>query len=419
MKKKWNWSQSVLATLAVALLVTGSLLFAAPGGEKGKPPKDDGGGDSGGTTELPPIKYQIQLWEMPNGDQNGTGWTNDVNILGQVVGWYNTASGDRHGYLYDPGTTAAVDLNDIGVVGIPTDLPWYIRSAVGINDFGDIVGYLRLLGVTGIRRGYVLNMNLLNADPPQLTTLPDSDWSDTYARSINNDGDVLGRYRKNDVNYDRGAYVFTSGLYGDADEKVTKLLGGDTMTRIFMSNRNQDGVPLFAGLLANEDGSRTAFRLTPRLTPEQPEELLELFDESADELAISDVYGINDSGVFCGGYDRVVGTRGKRTIYALTPFRYGATLESFPGSGWWAESINNSNDFVTSDLYYHDEWGYVNPNDLIGPLDPEAANWAARSGLAIQKLNARDATNFGQIIGAIGLGDGSSRMFTLTPVPDI
>jgi hypothetical protein len=43
MKKKWTWSQMLWATATVALLVTGSTLFAAKGGNGG-----GGGGNGGG-----------------------------------------------------------------------------------------------------------------------------------------------------------------------------------------------------------------------------------------------------------------------------------------------------------------------------------------------------------------------------------
>ena len=58
MKKNWTWSQIVLATAAVALLVSGSMLFAAKGGGKGKP-----GGGEDPPQDLPQVQYRI-IWKL-------------------------------------------------------------------------------------------------------------------------------------------------------------------------------------------------------------------------------------------------------------------------------------------------------------------------------------------------------------------
>ena len=105
MFKHWKWT-GLLCTALVAITLVSSGLIQG----KGKPPKGD-------PPELPPVRYQIQFFEMPHQVTTG-GFTNDFNNLGQVVGRYDF-NGDRHAYLYDPGTAVAVDLNDIGVEGIP------------------------------------------------------------------------------------------------------------------------------------------------------------------------------------------------------------------------------------------------------------------------------------------------------------
>ena len=88
----------------------------------------------------PPVQYSIQFFDTPG---SGALFVSDMNIGGCVVGRYViSGTSGYHGYVYnhprleDPGVH---DLNDI-VSGLPDD--WRIQNAMGVNDLGDIVGYI-------------------------------------------------------------------------------------------------------------------------------------------------------------------------------------------------------------------------------------------------------------------------------------
>ena len=146
MKKKWNWSQVLIATAAVAMLVTGSMLFAAKGGNKGKP---DGGGEDP-SAEPPPIIYALHRFTLP-ADYLGGFWNvQEINDVGELVGHFDDDDGNyrtNQAFYLDTntGNTVATNLNDIQFdeeFGVPVG--WYISRANGINNLGDIAGGLAL-----------------------------------------------------------------------------------------------------------------------------------------------------------------------------------------------------------------------------------------------------------------------------------
>jgi len=57
-----------------------------------------------------------------------------INNLGQVVGWSELATKDRHAFLFDQGRM--IDLNNL----IDPSSGWVLRNATAINDRGQIAG---------------------------------------------------------------------------------------------------------------------------------------------------------------------------------------------------------------------------------------------------------------------------------------
>lgn len=350
---------------------------------------------------LPPIKFQIQLWDVPYG---GGKYINKMNNLGQVVGWYSHPNGEKHGFLYDPtvNVDTAIDLNDV----VATPAGWMISSAVGINDRGAIVGYLEPVGSSfdpNFRMGFILDMA---AETPTLLPLPDAQWAYAWGTSINENGDVLGIYRTAGGGY--GIYFWNCGLYAPADPTPVLLEQDVALTDAppELNNPVGDRPAQIAGqLAAGPTKYGTAFRWTPGQS-------LETFPE----LQSPSVMDINDSGIFCG---RVLAkpTNKPSSLYLM---RFNTSLELLGLSinSTIFSDINGDGDLITYASLYRDGWGFLNPNDLIDLSDPDAAIWFGASTVNLTDLNERDdATGFGQMVGRMWFADHSVLCFTLTPVP--
>jgi hypothetical protein len=143
----------------------------------------------------------------------------DLNNWGQVVGRC-LVNGQQRAFLFDPATDdandpigRAVDLNDIvDPATIPTN--WIIKSALGINDRGEIAGYL-VSPDGAIRRGCIIETNATDQNgmsiAPQLHLVPNESLGpDSYVRAINEDGSVLGNYRDGDVTR---SFVYNPGWH--------------------------------------------------------------------------------------------------------------------------------------------------------------------------------------------------------------
>lgn len=150
----------------------------------------------------PPVKYQIRLFTLPAANNTNTE-VYDMNELGQVVGAC-CIDGQARAFLFDPSLDdeqnligEAIDLNDIVVNEL---LPgWAISAAYGINNWGCIVGSL---SHPDGQSGFILDMNAEGGH--QLHIIPGDILgtnlgANTWARRINDNGDVLGSYREDSV----------------------------------------------------------------------------------------------------------------------------------------------------------------------------------------------------------------------------
>jgi len=123
-----------------------------------------------------------------NVDYPGASWTvaSGINDSGQIVGYYNDASGVRHGFLFSAGTYTTIDCTS----------PYTSESiAAGVNSSGQIVGFCSapggVNGVYGTTRSFLMTGGVL-------TFLPDVAGSyngaSTFAQAINDTGQVVGWY---------------------------------------------------------------------------------------------------------------------------------------------------------------------------------------------------------------------------------
>jgi probable HAF family extracellular repeat protein len=380
-RRKWF----LLPILGIALLA-GGLVVHVEGGKPQPPPPP------------PPVLYDIQLWTPPAAFPHSL--PIKMNKWGQVVGRCWDANGVSHGFLYDPSTDldCAIDLSTLPIAGIPDG--WMIRSAVGINDDGVIVGSLQPIGDLTKRKGYILDTRTWTLEllpDPQ----PSSFW---YCSRINNFGDVLVAYQ-DDTTGAWGARMYKRGATAWGPD------AGVNATCIDLSNNEQVQVALQV-----VDG--TNFGLACRWTPSTG-----TLEPIRNGRYTTVAYGINDAGTVCG-YAGAKPPKGPADLY---PFRYTDSLEVLFDAGSYLEAreINSDSDLLcwkggTNFKYcvYQDTLGSLYDVDsLIDPNDPNAAIWCSASGGEVADMNNRiGTTGFGMLVGGITFSDGSYLGYLLTPV---
>ena len=197
------------ASLFALLLITAiaSPVVAAP-------PSGKGGGKGGDEEAPPPALFELQRYAMPANYAGGTVAAEEMNALGELVGYYGASDATEQPFYIDvrSGATVASNLNDLPL-DPNYDVPdgWYIYAATGINNWSDISGALALSSDPDQLRGFVLEMVPDPTDAsvlPRLHLLPDEAWTHTYARRINDAGQVLGR------GDDITSYIYRTGLHG-------------------------------------------------------------------------------------------------------------------------------------------------------------------------------------------------------------
>lgn len=177
MTNKRTW---VLALLTVALMLSFATIGMA---QKNK--KDKGKPKPPPELDLPAVRYRINFVQGPGRIINLSDFTNS----GIVVGRYWDVDDDdderSSAFIYFPGSEQAIDLNTLVTAGIP-DGAW-LRSAVGINEWGVVVGSME--HDTGEFTGYAMD---IWADNPVVDLLPDFGLGYSYGAQVNENGDILG-----------------------------------------------------------------------------------------------------------------------------------------------------------------------------------------------------------------------------------
>jgi hypothetical protein len=189
----------VRSSLAAAMVLS----LAAATALAGKPPKNPP------PPPPPPVIYTLQVYDMPTTEAGPvTIYNSDIASDGTIVGYFKQ-NGVNHAYLYNSATDQAFNLNDVGVIGLPSG--WRIAAALAINNHGCVVGAIEEIANPGTWRGYILD---IWGSPPLLTTLPDGP-DHTYPKGINDKMEIVGVRLGANGRY-RG-YVF------NALEPVSKL----------------------------------------------------------------------------------------------------------------------------------------------------------------------------------------------------
>ncbi len=288
----------------------------------------------------PPVKFQLTLVAVPSG-----AGMRDMNNLGTQVGVRTDSTGIRHAILVENGL-----VQDLETMVLPP-AGWYFASAYSINDYGSIVGDLGKIGtsIDAVRRGYVIHRP--QDSPAYYSTIPDELWSFSFGWRINDDGLVLGMYRKLDGTM--GNYVYDSQ---DPLQTSPQILPIVSDTNLSLNNSLMGRNAQVIGY-RNSDGK--ALRYT-------------LGSSSVEALALgtgsSSPTSINDFGDFCGSAAILTkrGTpSGQYVAYRDDLFGY----KTFSATGGGAVDINSSGDLAISvssgTQIYLEGYGVLKVNDLL------------------------------------------------------
>lgn len=395
--RRRRFFESLTAALLAVLVIGNGLALAAPPEGKGG---GGGGGDTGDSpaTVTPPVRYSVKTFGMP-ADYSGGGsvYVYQMTSSGIVVGDYPDLTGFKQPFIYDPSidTDVAINLNDLGIVGIPEG--WRILSATDINELGYAVGPLQSLADPGLYRGYLLD---LTATPPAMSTLPDGP-STTYARRINDMMDIVGAYQREDGTW--GAYSYNPAIDTATNDLGISLWGSAS---IELSNPVDGSAAMAAGRLS--DGSSFRLALGGEL------EIL------AELLSPSRIEDINPHGDVCGVY--TTSTKKSTTNEA---FRYTTGLQLFSEFGG-AVAITAHGDLVlttNSGLYlHHDGTGAISLDEVAVGDESDLADWFGSTWVQASDMTERGAINpdvpdYPGICGLMRFDDASMRGWVLTPVP--
>jgi probable HAF family extracellular repeat protein len=344
------------------------------------------------------VRYEIQFWDLAS--PGAMELPMDMNNLGQVVGWMNLPDGERHGYLHDAATGAAVDLHTL-YAGPGTAVPegWRVNSGNGINDDGVIVGKLVEIGNPSGTPSipYILDVQGAN----RIVLLPDfgPPGSTTAYLRINNNWDILTIYINANGSY--GAYLYNYQLHllgTDTPQSVPGPLKSIGNGNISLNNPTSTRAAQVSGQLA--DG--TPFRWTSG-----PDGGLQTFSGLSSPI----VRDLNDAGTLCGETTK----QGKRY-----PMRLNTSAELLTGApDHNGQSINYSGDVLlpstSTNLIFHSQLGYFDLDKLVTGAADDVAAWLAGAP-ELFFLNDRDGTGFGQITGRLPLPDGTRLPFILQPI---
>ena len=450
MKKKWTWSKIVLATavglLAVLMLSVGSLSIAD---HKGKPHGKPGGGGEE-PSNLPPVRYETTK-------VTGTFLVFGTNEAGAMVGKgsaLDPRNGSAAAYLPWCSEYQTVDLNSLNLLAgtdwkTDTDwAEWHLRTALGINNKGGIVGNMEPDDPeVDLKRAFYLDTSTMT-----VTELGPFDPDAVYehAMCINDSGDIV-------VVSDGTMYVGNPGLYGNDPIPFEKVIidfllidyvpsDGATLEvlarygDVEISNRIKDELdqdkefPAF--IVGNIDdgpsGSYSRKSVGFRMTTDQSFfESASYEDSSGNRYGIY-IYDINDLGDAAGGGREVYAK--KYRGYSFRRFgaiwRLGETQidEAIPGVNvvW----INNDGDAVAghphSDLLHNtasEAYGVLDIPSLILPDDPNRNFFVLAieltDGVPIADPNSTDPLDFWPVIIAQGeeTVDGVTEAFFLILEP--
>jgi hypothetical protein len=326
-----------LTMIGLVLLLGANAFAQGKGNGGGKGGGDNGGGGEDPPVTLPAVRYQINRMDFPADSYT---YINDVNDLGEVVGWISFiqadgTTGPRHAYVANPAMSEFTLLESIvDTSNLPADA--WLASAVGINDHGVVVGYT--LNDADERYPFAVDLAL---DSPVVDLLPRTGFVDDYARRINNRGEIVGVFSNPlDPETTEDDYVsmwyLDPLLYGDPATRIPRDVDefgnpvavdlshlspvslesilGPTLTGALISNPSDNG-PTFIG--GNSAIDQAPFRLN--ISTMTAEFLTDFIPDGS-------IVGIDASGAVAGrGLEPGKGK--KLTTYG---YRYSSALEVLP-----------------------------------------------------------------------------------------
>ncbi len=320
--------------------------------------------------------------------------------------------GEQPYYLdTNTGNTVATNLNDLQFdEGFGVPVGWYIFKAHGINNLGDIACALALEGDIGQRRGCVIE---LRPDPtdlslkPRIHLIPDGEWTQAFARSVNDVGVILG------FGDAETGYVYHAPLHGQTGDASVTII--PTAFHVWYAN----------GYLTNPiNGGPTLVKAILYATKE-----ILTYDVDTGALSLTDVSnlnlarirGFNDLGGFCGEYWKK--KRQERGFSFDGGFHALDDVE-------YADDLNNDRDVIClangrRPVLNHPDHGTILLDDtIVAENDVEQAIWDNSGGHRLPTLSERNATGFPVVAGTMTRLDSSYTyffdgyvLFPITPDP--
>jgi len=126
-----------------------------------------------------------------------SGVATSINNSGDAVGYSYTDTINRHAFLYSNGL-----MTDIGSLG-------GYSAALGINDVGTVVGFSATETSGGLAHAFVYSSGLMRDIDPL-----DGEFSESYARGVNNLGQVVGQFFDQDQS-SHHAFLFSDDTFRD------------------------------------------------------------------------------------------------------------------------------------------------------------------------------------------------------------
>lgn len=143
----------------------------------------------------------------------GASFASAINISGMAIGGFNNATGS-YNFFYNGSTYTTLDV--VGVLG--RGVIKY-TDVQGINDNGQVVGmYGDGIGV----HGYLYNGSTYTdiIDPSATGGFPYEVGTNTYARGINNNGQVVGSFGNSNGEH---GFIYSNGIYTTLDVPNSNL----------------------------------------------------------------------------------------------------------------------------------------------------------------------------------------------------
>lgn len=296
---------------------------------------------------------------------------NDINDLGQVVGYSMTSTGETHAFLYSAGSMV-----DLGTLG------GNLSQASGINNSGQIVGFSRIDGL-GTTRAFVFAGGTMAEVGTLGGTL-------SVAYDINDSGQIVGYSSLSDG--DIQGFLYSAG----GMTALGTLGGGDSFAY------GVNGAGQVVGAARSEEGYLRAFSYANGAMTD----LGTLGGDASSGIAI------NDSGLIVGGAEYAAFN------YYTRAFMYsgGAMTELNANVPWSnAADINNAG-YVVGTMAREDfsNYGYLYRDGVIYDLneliDPSL-------GLVIDSATAINSA--GDIVATACSSSGCSAvLLSAAPVPE-